>query len=82
MISRRGILGTFLAAPVIIRTPGLLMAIKPQASIGPRWYVLDEYGMALSQGQLRDLLLPGIRAIEGSYVELAKNAYIFGSYGS
>lgn len=27
MISRRGILGAFLAAPVIIRTPGLLMPI-------------------------------------------------------
>jgi hypothetical protein len=29
MLTRRGLVGVFLAAPVIIRTPGLLMPIKP-----------------------------------------------------
>lgn len=29
MLTRRGLIGTLLAAPVIIRTPGLLMPIKP-----------------------------------------------------
>jgi hypothetical protein len=29
MLSRRGFIGSLLAAPVIIRTPGLLMPIKP-----------------------------------------------------
>jgi len=29
MLARRGLLLSLLAAPVIIRTPGLLMAVKP-----------------------------------------------------
>ena len=28
MLTRRGLIGTLLAAPVIIRTPGLLMPVK------------------------------------------------------
>lgn len=33
MIRRRGLLRGLLAAPVVIRTPGLLMAIKPLAGL-------------------------------------------------
>ena len=29
MLTRRGLIGTLLAAPAIIRTPGLLMPVKP-----------------------------------------------------
>lgn len=29
LLSRRGLLGSLLAAPAIIRTPGLLMPVKP-----------------------------------------------------
>ena len=33
MLARRGFLGALLAAPAIIRTPGLLMAVKPPPPI-------------------------------------------------
>lgn len=39
-LSRRGLLGGLLAAPVIIRTPGLLMRIKPLV-IEPKLLVVD-----------------------------------------
>jgi hypothetical protein len=35
MLRRRALLGTLLAAPAIVRTPGLLMAIKPPVVIVP-----------------------------------------------
>lgn len=35
MIGRRGLLGAFLAAPVIIRTPGLLMPVRPMKLMPP-----------------------------------------------
>ena len=39
MLTRRGLIGTLLAAPVIIRTPGLLMPVK--AIREPLWMGLD-----------------------------------------
>lgn len=41
MISRRGVLRGLLAAPVIIRTPGLLMPIKPLSATPPVFYAWD-----------------------------------------
>lgn len=42
MIPRRGLLaglGALLAAPAIIRTPGLLMPVRP--TLGPLWFGVD-----------------------------------------
>lgn len=39
--SRRGLLGTFLAAPAIIRTAGLLMPIKPALADGVALPLID-----------------------------------------
>ena len=55
MLTRRGVLRGLLAAPAIIRTPGLLMAVRPV-----------ERGVLIVP--LRDLLLlPGLRKITANY---------------
>jgi hypothetical protein len=59
MLSRRGFFGGLaaLAAPAIIRTPGLLMPIRMVASPMPDLDML----------QIKRLLLPGLVSLEGVY---------------
>lgn len=40
MLTRRSLFGTLLAAPAIIRTPGLLMLVKPVLILPPRWALI------------------------------------------
>ena len=60
LLSRRGLIGSLLAAPVIIRTPGLLMPIKPQRSIDlsyrayrlPSGFICLEYEFAFPSEEI------------------------------
>lgn len=78
MIQRRKFLTSLLAAPAVIRTPGLLMAVKPVTS--PIFYLLDEMppvwaGPGLSpyaQKAMLDWLLNG-KPFPGPTLKLAQH---------
>lgn len=65
MIGRRGFLGGLLAAPAVIRTPGLLMAVRPPLLIagvvtlgvtvtaGHHWRSMLDYNEDFERGRLR-----------------------------
>ncbi len=54
MISRRGVLVGLLAAPAIIRTPGLLMAVRPVSFSTDQRFGL-EYGNSPSMDIMDDI---------------------------
>ena len=56
MISRRGLLTgllSTLAAPAIIRTPGLLMPVRRIVPVSPQWQIVEM--LAQANGILKDL---------------------------
>lgn len=62
MISRRGILTSLLAAPVVIRTPGLLMPVKAVvADVVLKWQIEMDWN-----GRRFRVLAPGINVPPGS----------------
>lgn len=73
-MNRRGFLGglfSSLAAPAIIRTPGLLMAISPPLRVfrgfGLAPLKFEGASIPFDTAYMRDILLPGMRATRKNY---------------
>lgn len=78
MLSRRGFLQGLVAAPAIIKTPGLLMPVKPIA-----YYPYTEYELALlvAKAKVRQMAVE-IASVQPIYTpELAKTLFEGMRYG-